>query len=161
MYPQALRSPSQPLVGTSARYDMAPHASQQPPMCARRPTEFVPKFSVQSADSSFVHQQNPRQIDPGWSSSEGPAGAWNLLAGSCSHQPTSGSRSSCNPGGFRFDFQQNPRPIAASPPSPGSASVQNAWVPFSQDYLNSTFMTARKRKGLAVCNGQTSTEYAY
>ncbi|KAN0120869.1 Caspase domain containing protein [Russula decolorans] len=45
IYPQALQSPSlRP--GTPVGYDMAPHASQPPPMGPRPPTEFVPIDSV-------------------------------------------------------------------------------------------------------------------
>jgi hypothetical protein len=128
-------------------------------MGPRPPTEFVPNYPLQSADSGFVRQQIPRQMDSAWPSSQGSACAWNLLAGSCLHQSTNESHSPYNPGGFRVDFQQNPWPIAAAPPSQGTACVQNAWVPFSQDYLNFTFLgeplPAEKRKALVVCDGQT------
>jgi hypothetical protein len=130
-YPQALQSSSlQP--GAPARYDMAPHPSQQPPMGPRPPTEFVPIYSVQSADSGFVHQQKPGQMNLAWPSSHGSAGAWNPWAGLYLHQSTSESHSPYNPGGLRVDYQLNPRPIAAAPPSRGPAGVQSAWVPFSQ-----------------------------
>jgi hypothetical protein len=139
MYPQALQSSSrQP--GTSAGYDKAPHASRQSPI-----------------SPSFVRQQSPRQMNLARSSSQGSAGAWNSLAGSFSHQSTSESHSPYrnNPGGFRVVCQQKPRPIAAAPPSQGHAGVQNAWVPFSQAYLNFTTIPAKKREALVVCNGQT------
>jgi hypothetical protein len=173
IYPQALQSPSlRP--GTPVGYDMAPHASQPPPMGPRPPTEFVPIDSVQSADSpyplGFARPQSPRHMTLAGPSSEGSAAPWNRLAGSYSHQSTSESHSSYNPGGFRVVHQQNPRPIAVAPPSQGPAGAQDAWVPISQVYFNFTFlrrplpednrttMTAEnseKRKGLMVCNCQT------
>jgi hypothetical protein len=164
-YPKALQLSSlQP--GTPA-YDTAPHASLQPPMGPRPPTESVQIYSVQSADYplGFVRQQNPRQMNLAWPSSQGTAGAWNILAGSHSHQSTSESHPSYNPGGFRVVRQQSPRPIASAPPSQGPARVQNAWVPISQVYLDFTFlrrplpednrttMGAKKRKALVVCDG--------
>jgi hypothetical protein len=171
MYMQALQSSSlQP--GTSAGYyDTAPHASQQPPgpMGPRPPTEFVPIDSVQSAyppyPLGFVRQQSQGEMTLAGPSSQGSAGAWDHLAGSYSCQSTSESHSPYNPGGFRVVLQQSPRPVAAAPPPQGPACVQNAWVPFSQVYLDFTFlrqpfpevnwttMPTEKRKGLVVCNG--------
>ena len=165
VYPQAFQPPPlQP--GTLAGYD-TPHASQQRPMAPRLPTELVPIYSVQSADCpyplGFVRWQNPRQMDLAWPSSEGSAGAWNPWAGSSSHEPTSEPRSPYNPGGFRVNFQQNPRSIDAVPLPQGPARV-----PFSQGYLDfsisrqpltednrAAMPSAVKRKGLVVCNGQT------
>ena len=148
MYPQALSSSSfQP--GTPAGYDMAPHASQQPPT-GPRPT---------SGPTELVRISGP--------SSQGSAGAWNSLTGSHFDQSTSESHSSYNRGDFRVIRLQNLRPIAAAPLSQGPAGVQNAWVPISQVYLNFTFlrrplpednrtaMAPEKRKALVVCNGQT------
>jgi hypothetical protein len=156
MYPQALQSSSlQP--GTPAGHDKAP-------------TEFVRMSSVQSADSSyplgFVRQQSPRQMKLARSSSQGSADAWDPLAGSYSHQSTK-SHFPYNPGGFRVDCQQNPRPIAAAPPSQSRTGVHNAWVLFSEVFLNFsllrqpltkgnwTTMATKKREALVVCKGQT------
>jgi hypothetical protein len=138
MYPQVLQSSSfQP--GTPAGYDTPPHASWPPPTGPRPPTEFVPVDSVQSADSpyhlGFEHQHGPRHMILAWPSSESFPGAWNSLAGSYSHQSTSESHSSYNPGGFQVDCQQSPRPIAAVPLSQGPAGVRNAWIPISQVYF--------------------------
>ena len=141
MHSQAPQSSSlQP--GTPGGYDTAPHAS------------------------GFVHRQSPRQLDSALPWSQGSAGAWSLWAGSYSHPSISESHSPYNPGGFRVEFQQKPRPIAAhaaaAPPSQGPAGVQNALVPISQGYLNFTLtednwttMAPKKRKALVVCNGQT------
>ena len=142
MYPQALQSSSlQP--GTPVGYDSAPHALQKSPTGLRPPTEVVPIDSVQSGDSPYPfgveHQQSPRQMTLAGPSSQGSAGAWNPLAGSYSHQSTNESHSSYNPGGFRVDYQPNPGPIAAAPPSQGPAGVQNAWVPVSQVLLQFYF----------------------
>jgi hypothetical protein len=163
MYPPALQSSSLQ-AGTP---DMTPYASRPPPIPPIPPTEPIQIYSVQSADYplGFVRQQSPRQMDLVWSSSQGSAGAWDLLAGSHSHQSTSESRPSYNPGGFLVDFPQNPLPIAASLLSQGPAGVQNPWVPISQVHLdvtllhqplpedNRTTMAAEKRKALVVCDG--------
>jgi len=152
MYPQALSSSSfQP--GTPAGYDMAPHASQQPPT-GPRPT---------TGPTELVRISGP--------SSQGSAGAWNSLTGSHFDQSTSESHPPYNPGGFRVDCPQSPRPIAAPPLSQGLESqvegIQNAWVPISQVYLDVTVlrqtfpednratMAAKKRKALVVRNGQS------
>jgi hypothetical protein len=138
MHLQALHDQSSSLQpGTPAGYDTAPHASQQPeappPIGPRPPTEFVPIDSAQSGDSpyplGFVNQQVPRQLNLASSSSEGSAGAWDLLAGSYSDQSTSESHSPYSPGGFRLDCQ----------PSQSPPGVQDAGVPFSQVYLNFPF----------------------
>ena len=137
-------------------------------MGPRPPTESVQIYSVQPADYplGFVRRQSPRQMSLAWPSSEsqGTAGAWNLFEGSLSHQSTSESHSSYNPGGFRVVRQQSPRPIATAPPSQGPAGV-HAWVPISQVYLDFTFlrrplpednrttMGPKKRKALVVCDG--------
>jgi hypothetical protein len=171
MYPQALPTQSSSLQpGILVGYDMAPYASRPPPIPPRPPTESIQIHSVQSADYplGFVFQQSLRQMNLASSSSEGSAGAWDLLAGSHSHRPTSESHASYNPGGFRVVRQQNPRPIAAAPPSQGPEGVQNLWVPSSQVYFNFTFlhrplpednrttMAAEKRKAVVVCNVQTA-----
>lgn len=174
MYPPALQSSSlQP--GTPV-YDMAPHASRPPPAGPRPPTEVALIDSVQSVQSAyssyplgFARQQSSRHMTFAGPSSEGSAGTWNPLAGSYSHQSTSESHFSYNPGGFRLVNQQNQRPIAPVRPSSsqGPAGVQNTWAPISQVYFkftflhrplledNSTTMTTEKRKALVVCNGQT------
>jgi hypothetical protein len=97
-----------------------------------------------------------------WSSSQGSALAWDLLAGSHSHRSTSESHSPYNPGGFRVDCPQNPRHITVAPLSQGPPGVQNPWVPFSEVYLdvtflrqplpenNSTTMATKKRKALVI-----------
>ena len=167
MYPQAFQSSSlQP--GTPTEYDTAPHASHLPLLGPRPPpTESVLIYPVHSTDFVFVRQQSPRQMNLAWSSSQGSVDAWNPRAGSSSHQSISEFDSPYNPGGFQVDCQQNPRPIPAAPPSQGLTGVQNGWVPFSQDYLNCTFlrqplteddcttMATEKRKALIVRNGQT------
>lgn len=116
MYPQAVQSSSlQP--GTPG-YDTAPHASQQPPMGPRPPTQ--------------------RQMNLGRPTTQGSAGAWNPSAGSNSHHSTrtSESHSSYNHGNFQVVRQQNPRPIAAPRPPPSRGSVG---VVFPQVYLDFTF----------------------
>ena len=134
IYQQATQSSSlQP--GTPAGYDTPPHASRPPPTGPRPRTEFVPIDSVQSADSpyhlGFEYQQSSRHVTLGGPSSEGSAGSWNPLAGSYSHQFTSESHFSYNPGGFQADCHHNPRPIAVAPPPQGPAGAQSAWVPIS------------------------------
>jgi hypothetical protein len=169
MYSQALQSSSlQP--GTPAVYDTAAHALQQPPMGPRPPTEFIRISSVQSGDFpyslDFELEQRLRQMTLAGPSSQDPACAWNPLAGSYSHQSTSESHSSYNPGGFRVVRQQNPRPIVAAFPFQGPADVQSPRVPIPQVYFNFTFLrplfpednrttAAEKRKALVVCGGQT------
>lgn len=127
MYPQALRSSSLQ-AGTPAGYDTAPHASQQPPMGPRHPTESVQIYSVQSADASyplgFVRQQSPRDMNLAWPSSQDSAGAWNPWAGSYSLQSTSESHSHHTPGGFVF--HQGVRCVTTASLSQLPASVQSA-----------------------------------
>jgi hypothetical protein len=147
--------------------DSVASGRSSPNMGPRPATEPVQIYSVQSVDYplGFVRPQSPRQTTVAGPSSRGSAGAWDLLAGSYSHQPTSESHSPYNPGGFRDVRQQNTGPIDAAPPSQGPAGVQNAWVPISQVYLNFTFlrqplpednwttMAAKKRRALVVCDG--------
>lgn len=170
MDPQALQSSLLQSGTPAGYYDTAPHASQQPPgpMGPRPPTEFFPMDLIQSTDPSyplgFVRQQSPEDMTLAGPSSQGPAGAWDLLARSYSYQSTSESHSPYNPGGFRVVLQQSPRPVAAAPPSQCPAGAQDAWIPFSQVYLDFTFsrpplpeanlttMAAAKRKALIVCS---------
>lgn len=170
MYPQALQPSSLQSGIPTGYYDTAPHASQQPPepMGPRPPTEFIPMDFIQSADPSyapgFVRQQSPEDMTLVGPSSQGPAGAWDLLARSYSYQSTSESHSPYNPGGFRVVLQQSPRPVATAPPSQFPAGAQDAWIPFSQVYLDFTFsrrplpevswttIAAAKRKALVVCS---------
>jgi hypothetical protein len=165
MYLPALQSSS--LQPETPAYDTAPYASRQPPIPPRPPTESVQIYSVKSIDYplGFVRQQSPRQMTLALPSSQGSAGAWDPSARSYSHESTSESHSSYNPGGFRVVCQQNLGPIAAAPPSQGTAGVQNARVPFSQVYLDFTYlrrplpeddwttMASGKRKALVVCDG--------
>jgi hypothetical protein len=170
-YPRALVSSApQSRPGITPGYD-APHASEQPLMGPRPPTEFIQIYSVPSAESpyppGFVRQQSPRQLNLALPPSLSSAGAWNPWAGSSPHQSTSESHSPHNPGAFRVVCPQNPRPMARAPPSQSPTGIQHGWVPVSQVYLNWTFlrqprpadnrtiMTAKKRKALVVCNGQT------
>lgn len=172
-YPQS--SSLQP--GAPEGYDIAPQASQHPPIGLGPPTEFVPIYSVQSTaspySSGFIRQQFQRQMNLAWPSSQGSAGAWNLLPSSNSHQSNSKSHPLYNNGGFRYVRQQNPRPIAPAPPFQGPAGVQNAWAPFPQVYLNFPFCASlllkiiglrwslRSGKRLSYVSVKQNTEHAY
>ena len=104
----------------------------------------------------FVPQQSPREMTFTFPSPHGSAGAWEPWLGSYSLQPINESHSSYSHSDAQVDRYQSPRPIVAAPLSQGPAGV-----PFSQALRqpsfpehNRSFVAAKKRKALVVCNGQ-------